>query len=320
MPQHSPSVLIVRLDAIGDAMTLVPLIAALRSRVGRIGALLTPANAGVFSKTALDRRHVAGPNLRVLASEIEARRYDYAFIATEKPAGYRIAKLARIPNRIGFENGWGKPFKTLWVRRMCTQTVFRTAGLDLRAPHECEVVFSLARTLMPGAEPSRDPSLLRTFVLDSQPAKDERIAFQVTDKWIRLGASFEDVLRAAAQISESLPVRWIGAQSEQRFISRFQEHLQVNVDSFGEVAPWKDAIAAARAVIAPDSGAVHIAGMIGTPVAACFAGEHFALQTSRWAPWAAPSVLVQLREGWPAAAADAVLELVSGTASVLYRG
>lgn len=320
MRPHSPSVLIVRLDAIGDAVTLVPLIAALRSESRRIGAVLSQENAGVFSRSALDRRHVTGPNIRALASEIEARRYDVALIPTEKPLGYRIAKLGRVPERIGFENGWGKPLKTLWVRRMCTRTVFRAAGLDPRAPHECEVVFSLASALLPGVEPSRDAGVLRPFVLDTIPEADARVAFQVTGKWLRLGAHFEDLVQSAKDVAAVAPVRCIAAQYEAAFGARFQEASGLHVDFFESIGPWKEALAAARAVVAPDSGAVHIAGMVGTPVVAAFAWADFGLQTSRWSPWAAPNALIRLEPGWPALIGDSLAELLNDNPKTVYRG
>ncbi len=322
MPRNSPSVLIVRLDAIGDAMTLVPLIGALRAEGMRLGAVLRQANAEVFSTAALDCRHILETSgLRTFASEIQARRYDVALITTEKPAGYRIAAMARIPRRIGFENGWGKPLKTLWIRRKTTQTVFRTAGLDPRAPHECEVVFSLARDILPqAAQPSRSPGYLRPFVLDAQPKPDPRIAFQLTDKWERIGARLADVLALAEYARSYGEVRWIAARAEAGYVQQFAHRLDAEIEFFESVPPWKEAIAAARAVVAPDSGAVHIAGMVGTPVVACFQRAHFTLQTARWTPWAAPYEVVKIEDGWPRFAADALAELLSDTRHASYRG
>ena len=316
---HSPSVLIVRLDAIGDAVTLVPLIAALRASGMRIGAVLKPENAEIFSRSALDCRHIVNGNLRTLASEIEARRYQYALIPTEKPAGYRLAAMAKIPNRIGFENGWGKPLKTLWIRRMCTQTIYRTAGLDPKAPHECEVVFKLGQSLVPDERPSRDANLLRQYMLDLEPTHDDRIAFQITDKWERLGANLDEVVHLAKRLASTYGLRWISSAQERDFGKRFTDVTGHEVEYFETTGPWKEAIAASRALIAPDSGAVHIAGMIGTPVVTCFAPKHFDLQTGRWSPWAAPYTAVKIEEQWPIVAFDALGELLSSR-SFSYKG
>jgi ADP-heptose:LPS heptosyltransferase len=312
-------VLIVRLDAIGDALTTLPLIAALRRHGYRVGAVLRPVNAQIFAARALDRVHLAGtPGL---IEEIRREGYGTALIATEKPEAYRIARAAKIPVRIGFENGWGKPFKTLWVRRMCTHTIFRTAGLDPLAPHECAVVFKLAADLVPETEPPRDPAVLRELVLDSEPQPDSRAVLQITDKWERLGASLEHVRELFRRLKAHHGVRLIGAEREREYCERFAASANERVETFGDLARWKNAIAASPAVIAPDSGAVHVAGMTGTAVVACFASEHFALQTGRWAPWAAPNRVVEMRgDAWPMVAADALESLITGSPRAVYKG
>ena len=317
----SPSVLIVRLDAIGDALTLVPVIAALRRRNFRIGAVLRPVNAGVFSARALDRVHLAGQRSDgELTSELREQHYAAALIPTEKPEGYRLAYGARIPVRIGFENGWGKPLKTLWIRRMCTQTVFRTAGLDPRAPHECDVAFSLARRIVDDYEPPRDPRILRPLVLDDEPPADERVLFQVTDKWLRLGAPAEDVADLARLVASRHPVRFVASQNEAVYAAAFTEAAGFHVETFADLHPWKDAIGAARAVLAPDSGAAHVAGMVGTPVVSCFAPSNFALQSRRWSPWAAPHRVIAMESAWPLVAADALEDLLRDSHRFSYTG
>lgn len=316
----SPSVLLVRLDAVGDALTLVPVIAALRRHNLRIGAVLRPANAQVFSQRALDRIHIANGDETALTAQIRGERYDAALIPTEKPEGYRLPYRARIPRRVGFENGWGKPLKTLWIRRMCTRTLFRTAGLDPRAPHECDVVFSLARALVGEFEPVRDARVLRQYVIDEEPPADERIAFQVTVKWERLGASLDDVAELARRIGERRAVRFIAAQQEAAYADAFTQSAGVRVERFETLVPWKNAVAAARAIVAPDSGAVHVAGMAGTPVVACFSPEHFALQSRRWSPWAAPHRVLSMESSWPLVAADALEDLLTDSARFSYTG
>ncbi len=313
------SVLIVRLDAIGDALATAPLIAALRRYGMRVGAVLRPVNAKVFSARALDRVHVAGD--RDIIEEIRAENYDYALIPTEKPLAYRIAKAARIPRRVGFENGWGKPLKTLWIRHMCTEAIYRTAGLDPTAPHECEVIFKLARHVIPDPEPPRDPAVLRLIVLDDVPLPDERIAVQITDKWERLGARTGEVAELVTLLAQTHGVRLIGAAQERAYCERIGQAANLPVQTFDALNDWKNSIAAARALVAPDSGAVHVAGMTGTRVVACFAPRDFTLQTARWSPWAAAHRNVKMEgESWPLVAADSLEAVLSGNQTAVYRG
>jgi ADP-heptose:LPS heptosyltransferase len=78
------------------------------------------------------------------------------------------------------------------------------------------------------------------------------------------------------------------------------------------MGPWKDAIGAATAIVTLDSGALHVAGMVGTPVVAIFPSQrNYALQVARWAPWAAPHRIVRSDAGWPARASEALAYLLS---------
>jgi ADP-heptose:LPS heptosyltransferase len=192
--------------------------------------------------------------------------------------------------------------------------------LDPRAPHECDVVFSLARTLLDDFDAPRDARVLRPLVLDEEPQPDARVAFQVTDKWARLGASLDDVAALARRIAEHRGVRFISAAHEAAYADAFARASGVRVELFDTLAPWKLAVGAARALVAPDSGAVHVAGMIGTPVVACFAPAQFALQSRRWAPWAAPHRVLSMEASWPLVAADALEDLLSDSSQFSYTG
>ena len=304
--------LIVRLDAIGDALVTVPLVAALKGAGFGVSAVLCPANAQAFAPGALDRVHVVSP---AIAGEIARHRYDAALIPSEEPQAYALARDARIPQRVGFWHGlMGKPFKSLWIRQQCTRVVYRDAGLDTAGRHECEVVFDLARWLLPGSRAPRDAAVLRPVVLETHGAEtDARVAFQVTDKWTRLGASFEDLVMVAGHLAESHDVRYIGAAAEAPFVQRFAAAARVEVETFTALSLWKAAIAQSRALVAPDSGAVHVAGMTGTPVVAVYGGENFVLQVNRWRPWAAPNKTVEMLGEWTSSVAGSLKLLLSET-------
>lgn len=323
MPENSPPVLIIRLDAIGDALALTPLLAALRAHAIDVDLVLRPQNAAIFSSRAARRlyeapfaqRSSAKENLaaiRAFARELRPNGYGSILVATEDPGGYRLAAAIGAPHRVGFINGWGKPLKTLWARSLLTQGIYRAAGLDPRAPHECEVLFSLARSLLGSTNPTRDPALLRRLVLDHDVAPDARIAMQITDKWERLGITFADVSALIRGASAQGPLRLVASRSESEYAERVRNALQMPIDYFDTLGPWKEAIAAARVLVAPDCGALHVAGMVGTPTVAVFPPiGAFALQSARWAPWAAPHTIIKADAGWTARALDALSRFYS---------
>lgn len=305
MSGSSPSVLVIRLDAVGDALALAPLLAAFAERAIEVDVALGERNRDAFSSRAMHRRFVDPTG-----GALHANGYAYALVATEKPEGYRLARASGAKHRIGFENGWGKPIKTLWIRTLMTSTVVRSAGMDANAPHECEVLFELGRALLgPDPVPTRDPVRLRPLVLEREPAPDPRVAFQVTDKWERLGIAFDDVVACARGCEGA---RFVASAIERPYAERFAAATGVAVDYFSALEPWKEAIAAARALVAPDSGALHVAGMTGTPVVAVFPPQpDLALQVARWHPWAAPYRIVEAVPGWPAKARAAFDDLLA---------
>ena len=315
--------LIIRLDAIGDALALTPLLAALRDRSIPADVVLRPENAGIFARRAIrepivstfDLRSDERSNLAAIAqlgAQLSQRNYTHVLVATEDPGGYRLARATRAPVRIGFSNGWGKPLKSLWSRAFLTRSIYRSARLDRRARHECAVLFDLGRPLLGEAAPTRDVAQLRPLVLDAEPERsDTRVAVQITDKWERLGFALSDVVESIQRLANVATLRLIAADSERDYADAIARATDTEVERFRSLAPWKLAIAAARAVVTPDSGALHVAGTIGTPVVGIFAVQRdIALQTARWAPWAAPSQIIIGKPGWPLAASDALQRLL----------
>ena len=62
---------------------------------------------------------------------------------------------------------------------------------------------------------------------------------------------------------------------------------------------------------AADSGAIAVAGMVGTPTVAVYPPiRDLALQIARWAPWSAPYRAVAAEQDWPDRAASDAAELL----------
>jgi len=321
MSQSSPSVLVIRLDAIGDALALTPLLAAFRDAGIATDLVLRGVNARVFSSRAARAIYIAPFALRsstpanrkaieAFGESLAPNNYTHIIVATEDPGGYRLAHAVGAPERIGFSNGWGKPLKSLWVRSLLNRVLVRSAGLDSNAPHECEVLFSLGRSLVTETSPTRELPRLRPLVLERDVSRGERIAFQITDKWERLGIPLEDVARALRAAADVGNVRAIAPEREGNYASRIVEAAGIGVERFSELEPWKAAIAGAAALVAPDSGALHVAGMVGTPTVAVFPPlRDLALQSARWSPWAAPTQILAADPGWPSRIAPALAAL-----------
>jgi ADP-heptose:LPS heptosyltransferase len=307
-------VLLVRLDGVGDAAVCTPLIAALRAAGHVVGAALTTRNAGIFNPHAIVAEHVleripwpahgSTPDSSARAAQtIAAQRYDAALIASEEPEAYALARA--IPVRVGFTTGWTRPFKNLWVRRQLTRAVSRLQRPGAGEEHEVEVLYRLGSGLVAASRPPDDVPVLRGVLTGAAAPsrRDAPVVVQAGGKWAASGVA-GDALRAIVASLEPRGVRVVAAPHEREATAA---ELGVAVESFAGLPEWIAALDASAAVVTTDTGAAHVAGMLGVPVVDVFPDRDFAAQTRRWRPWASPSRLVRasaLRGG----AAGAIIE------------
>lgn len=295
-------VLLVRLDGIGDALICTPLIAALREAGHELGLALSDRNADVFAGSTAAARHVleripwprhgSTPDSRArAAAEIAAQHYDVALIASEEPEAYDLA--LPVPRRIGFTTGWAKPFKSAWIARRVTTAIRRAATVRGGDAHEAEIMLRLGRDLFT-SPPERDAARLRPWITGPAALPERRgLLVQLGLKWNALGLSGAVPARVMAALRER-GARFIAAPDERAAMrAQFPE---LTVDAPATTREWIAAVDAAQALVSPDTGAAHLAGMIGVPVVDVFPDAGFDAQTRRWRPWASSSIVVRASE------------------------
>ena len=310
-------VLVVRLDGIGDAAVCTPLIAALRAAGHAVGMALTTRNAGLFAPGVLVAEHVleripwpahgsTSASTARATAEIAALRYDVALIASEEPEAFALA--APIPRRVGFTTGWARPLKTLWVRARTTAQVSRSQRLGGEEAHEVDVLYRLGAGLVDAPEPPADAAHLRRFLIDApRPDAPGPIALQAGPKWAASGVP-DAALRAAVARLGPAGLRVLAAPAEAAAV---EAALGVAPETFVDLHAWVAALDGARLVVTVDTGAAHVAGMLGRPIVDVFPDARFAEQVQRWRPWAAPARTLRasaVAGGAGAALVEAVLD------------
>ena len=299
---QSARVLLVRLDGIGDALVCTPLIAALCDAGHTVGLALSDRNAEIFAPGTAAATHVveripwprhgSTPASRARAdAEIAAVRYDVALIASEEPEAYDLARA--VPRRIGFTTGWAKPFKSAWIERRVTTAIRRAATVRGAKAHEAEILFGLGTSLL-DTEPSRDPARLRPLITGAGPPPERRgIVVQLGAKWKTSGVG-DAVLTRVTALLAARGARFLVAEAERDAVRAQLPHLVL--EATASTRDWIACIDAAETLVSTDTGAAHLAGMLGVPVVDVFPDAEFDAQTRRWQPWASSSIVVRASE------------------------
>jgi ADP-heptose:LPS heptosyltransferase len=292
------NVLLVRADGIGDALCCVPLLAALHDAGHAVGVVLGTANSSIFARRAVRAVHVleripwprhgsTAGSRNVALAQVRAARYDVALVASEEMDAYAFAHDAGIARRVGYANGWEKPFKTLRVSRLLTKMMLRPASAARACEHEVETIFRLGAGLCDGSVPSRDALRLGALVLDVPARAHGRVVLQVSRKLDREGLDLPAYVALARDlIANGARVLAIGDDPE--WLVEIARESGAGLRANLSLKAWKACIAGARALVTPDSGAAHIAGMLGVPCVDCFPMRTTTVRDiARWHPWAA---------------------------------
>jgi ADP-heptose:LPS heptosyltransferase len=314
------NVLLVRIDGIGDAIVCAPLVAALRDAGHTVGALLTTRNAEAFAEGTFAHVHVVeripwpehGSTATSYAAALagaRAARYDAALVISEEPEAYRFALECGATTRAGFTNGWEKPLKSVWTRSLLTHAHVREASAWRARGHEVEAIFALGAGLHGERAPTRDLRRLRPLVAGGDARADDAadIALQVARKIHATPAGAAEFRAIARGVADRHRAVVVAAEDDAELARSLAAQLGLDCRTYARVACWRDALADARAVVTPDGGAAHLAGMAGVPCVDLFRlWPHAAYDVRRWRPWAAPARTL-LASSEPAATAAAVL-------------
>ncbi len=298
------AILLVRLDGVGDAALCIPALEGLRRSFpdAAFGAVCSRANAALFSPRVA-HLHVYDPAqpAQALAAELAAVSYTRAIVATEEVAGYKLARLSGARIRTGFWHRLQKPFKSLWQRSQLSHAVYRPAAWTSSPEHEVATLYRLAAAagaaLPVPAEPGDLRAWLRVEDSDASRAARGALAFQITPKMLTAGwgpTALAQLVSVTLEISGYERAVLLASAQDESLACSLLEHAPPGLAAGGRVQVlagftlprWLGALASAAALVTPDTGAAHVAGMLGAGVVDLFDEAGFERLSQQWHPWA----------------------------------
>lgn len=291
-------ILIIRLDRIGDVLLSTPVIKAVRDAY--------PASHIAFMVRPYARELVKGnPYLNEIITydkegrqsglfgtlmfilQLRRKKFDLAIILHPTNRSHIIAFLAGIPERVGYDRKCGY---------LLTKRVPHTKHLGMK--HEADYTLDMLRYI--GIEPSD-----RTLYMPLNEKSEEKIKnilnrHGITKKdfviVIHPGAScpskrwpLESFTKVADDLVERFNARVvvIAGTREKAFADRVANSMKtspINLAAQTTVGDLGSVLARSRLLISNDSGPVHIACAVGTPVIAIFGRSDRGLSPARWGP------------------------------------
>ncbi len=314
---QKPKVLVVRLDRIGDAVLSFPSIAAIREHFPEalISVMCRPSTRDIFeSHPDVDevipyayekkgRHRLLLGNGRFLI-EIFRRGFDVAFILNPSLRSYLVPFVTGIPYRVGFKTRW-TPLLTKGI------TDRRREGKKHEAEYTLEVVRAFTGQtgawspprwpILPQAKKSLD-AILATYGISA----DERIlalhmhASCVSKRWP--AERFADFVRRFLAAHPSYRIAVVGAKEATASAAFLCKACERAMDLTGKLSLKDLATFLERCefLVSNDSGPVHIAAAVGTPVVAIFGRNQAGLSPVRWRPLGGPHQVLQHEVGCPA--------------------
>ena len=298
--QHTPRrVLVIRLDRIGDVVLSTPVVQALREAYPHafIAMLVSPAcqelvagNPHLNEVMTYDKRLLHRSVLSTVrfARRLRSMGFDTALVLHPSNRSHWIPWLAQIPVRVGYAR------KSRWL-------------LTHRLPHrkqegerhEAEYTLDLLTLL------GRELPLTPRPLVVVQPRCTQRVEGLLSSAMLEAGRPLVAIHPSASCVSKRwLPDRF--AQVADRLITDthvsvclvagdadmacanqvagLMRHPAVNLAgrlTLGELAAL---LARSRLLISNDSGPVHIAAAVGTPVVDIFGRNQRGLSRLRWGP------------------------------------
>ena len=278
LEQRPPrQILVIRTDRVGDLILSTPFLAGLREHFPQaaVTALVDPYCREVLQNAGL---------VDHIVTELPAARPDLAIALAPRTESLQLARRSKAPLRLGYVYK-NRPLVRLAAKIHLSHCEVVAIDPPRLVPHEVEQLDRLARRL-------GMPSTLRLplTVGLSATRTPGKLVFHLGDRWLAGGWTFEHLrellrgLRAYGEITVTAGPR------EEKLVAQHGLDLQgVELRAGNSFSDWAALVGAADLVVSPDTGAVHLAAAMATPVVVAYEASTYEHCSRQWAPWKVPS-------------------------------
>ena len=284
-PEQIRKILVREVNWVGDAVLTLPALAALDRRFPRaeIAVLAKPWAAGLFAgQSAVDRvalyqaegSHRGLRGRWALARELAQERFDLAVLFPNSLDAVIVPWLARVPRRVGYRTDGRGLLLTQVVERSGRSAerhqVFRYLELVRSLGADGEAIPRLAVGVEAGREADRLLQDLGVETGEACVAVNPGSVYGSAKRWP--AERFAAVADALAETHRAR-VLLIGSAKERDVLEAVAGRMRrppIRLGGRTDLATLAGVLKRARLLLSNDTGAMHVAAAVGTPVLAVF--------------------------------------------------
>ena len=306
-PGRLKRILVMRLDRIGDVLLSTPLFSALKAAYPKshIAVMVRPYSKDIVEGNPyIDEVILYDKDSRekgVLATldfiwKLRRKRFDLVLVLHPTNRSHAIAYLAGIPVRVGYDKKLGK--------LLLTKAIPHTKHLGLR--HESDYVLNILRYI--GVEPlskglymplkaESERKIERLFKADGLGPERPVVVIHPgascpSKKWpperfAEVANRLTGRLKARIVVIAGLKEKALGDK-----VAALIKGDPLNISGETSVADLASLIKRSQLLVSNDSGPVHVACALGTPVVVIFGRSDAGLSPERWGPLGARNAML----------------------------
>jgi lipopolysaccharide heptosyltransferase III len=265
------SIVVVRTDRVGDLILSTPFLATLRHHFPKahitawVARYCEPVLAG---SSLVDR----------VVTELPSGYFDLAIGLAPRSLCLKQVLSTQAPVRVGYVYK-GRPLVRLLAHRCLTDLETVLVKPPQHVEHEVEHLDRLARRLgMPGITDHR------LQLTGKKGRTHDWLVLHLGDRWFTNGWTTDDLVRLCYGL-EAFGRLVVTAGPREAELVRGGGFEEFDLRSSLSFKEWCELISGARVLVSPDTGAVHVAAALDTPVVVAYEEDTFEHCSVQWRPW-----------------------------------